>query len=115
MLSLWRRGQRNGTIRRLHYLKRGLFSAALEYSRMAGRIVNPRLVGIIEGVADQIKNTIGRRIFRFGLNLASAIVRNARVMRAFPLLRRWINDDSYVFWLGTDLLANKKAWLFIGG
>jgi hypothetical protein len=115
MLSLWRRGLRNGAIRRLHFLRRGLFSAALEYSKIAGRIVNPKLVDMIEGVADQIRSTIGRRIFRFGLNQASAIVRNTKAMEVFPSLRRWINDDSYVFWLGTNLLANRRAWLYIWG
>ena len=115
MLSLWRRGLRNGAIRRLHFLRRGLFSAALEYSKMAGRIVNPRLVGTIEGVADQIRNTIGRRIFRFGLNRASALEGNTKAMGTFPSLRRWMDEDSYIFWLGTELFAERRGWLLKWG
>jgi hypothetical protein len=112
MLLLWRRGLRNGAIRRLHYLKRGLFSAALEYSRMTGKIINSKLVEIIEGVADRIRNSIGKKIFNHGLDRARDLVTNAKVMRTFPVIRRWVNEGPYVFWLGTELLTNRRSWIW---
>jgi hypothetical protein len=113
MLALWRKGQRNGVLARLGHIKRGLFSAALEYSRMTGKIINPKLLEIIEGVADRIRNSIGRKIFRRGLDRARDLLNNAKVMRAFSVIRRWVNEGSYIFWLGTELLTNRRSWLII--
>lgn len=113
MLSLWGRGLRNGAMRRLPSLKRGLFRAALCYARMTGRIINPRLVEMIEGVADQIRNSIGRKIFNRGLDRARGLASNAKVMRAFPVIRGWLHEGSYVFWLGTELLTNRRSWIII--
>jgi hypothetical protein len=113
MLALWRKGQRNGVLARVGYIRRGLFSAALEYSRMTGKIINPRLVELVEGVADRIRNTIGRKIFNRGLDRAKYLVTNPKVMGAFPSIKGWINEGSYVFWLGTELLTNRRSWVFV--
>lgn len=113
LLQLWERARRNGALRKLGYVKRGLFSAALEYTRKVGEIVHPKLVGIIDGMADLIRNTIGRRIWRHGMNRARAWLNNAKVMAYFPHVRKWLCEDPYIFWLGTDLLAKRRAWVFL--
>ena len=110
LLSLWKRGMRNGAFRRMPLLKRGLFSAALEYTRTVGTIVNQKLIGMIMALADRIGKSLGRRIFLHGLGRASGFIQNGSMMRAFSAVRKWINEDSFVFWLGTDMLA-RRTWI----
>lgn len=111
MLSLWKRGHRNGTIRKLPILKRALFSAALSYAKMKGKIINQKLLAIIKGVADQLKMSISRKIFARGLQKASEILKNPKIVRIFPPLREWVNDDAYVFWLGME--PTVRSWIFV--
>ncbi len=80
---------------------------------MKGRILNRRLIEVIRGVADQIRNTIGRRIFSWGMERALNILRNARMMSIFPSLRKWVSHDPYIFWLGTDLLVKMRRWIWV--
>ena len=110
LLSLWTRGTRNGAIRRLGSLKKGLFRCALEYCRRLGPISNPKLIGIIEGIADRIRDTIGQRIWRRGLDLAHQWL-NGKVAALFPRVGRWLCEDPFLFWLGTDALVNQRLWV----
>ncbi len=110
---LWEKGRRNGALRKLSIMKRGLFSAALEYTRTVGEIVHPKLVGILQGMADLIHNTIGRRIWRRGINRAQAWLHNSKLMSIFPAITNWVSEDSYLFWLGTELLTRQRAWVFL--
>ena len=110
MLSLHRRGSRNGTIRRLPSLQKGLFCAALEYARTMGNIVNKRLIEMIRSVAEKFGLGLGRRIFNRGIERATKMLLNPK-MGVFLKLRKWIDCDSYVFWLGTDLLVRQKSWV----
>jgi hypothetical protein len=111
MLSLWRRGHRNGAIRKLTPIKRALFSAALSYAKMKGMIINQKLIGIVKGVAEQLKTSIGQKIFARGLLRSSEILKNSKMMRIFPFMGKWINDDAYVFWLGTEFTV--RSWIFV--
>jgi hypothetical protein len=112
LLYLWNQGKKNGALNRLGYLKRGLFSAALEYCKMMGKIAHPWLIEVIEGIAELIRNTVGQKIFRRGINRASAMIQNTRLMKIFPSLSKWIKSDAFVFWLGTDLLFQKDSWIW---
>ncbi len=78
-----------------------------------GEIVHPKLVGIISGMADLISNTIGRRIWRQGMKRAWAWLHNTKLMAFFPNVRKWLYEDAYIFWLGTELLAKQRAWVFL--
>lgn len=109
----WEKGRRNGALRKLSIMKRGLFSAALEYTRTVGEIVHPKLVGILQGMVELIHNTIGQRIWRCGVNRAQAWLHNAKLMSIFPAITGWLSEDSYLFWLGTELLAKQRAWVFL--
>jgi hypothetical protein len=110
MLSLQKKIFRNGAFRGLPLLQRGLFSAALEYAKLYGKIVNQRLVGMVRGVAEKFGRGLGRRIFDRGMERATAMFRNMRMV-SFPHLKRWIDCDSYLFWLGTDLLVRQRSWI----
>jgi hypothetical protein len=109
LLSLWKRGMRNGSLRRLPSIKRGLFSAAIDYSRIFGAIRNQELLRLLMGVADRIGKSLGQSIWDHGLRRALAQLRNERLRLIFPV-KQWINDDRYVLWLGTNIL-NKVKWV----
>jgi len=111
MLYLWNKGKRNGALRRLGYLRRGLFSAALEYCRMKGKIAHPRLVTLIESIAELIKNSIGAKILSRGKDRALEMIKNPHLNQIFPTFSEWVKINSYVFWLGTTLLEGKKTWI----
>jgi len=111
LLSLWKRGMRNGAIHRLPVIKRGLFSAAIDYSRLFGVIRNMDLIRMLDGVAERIGKRLGRRIWDNGLFRAASFLKNSTIMRIFPSVRRWISQDDYVFWLGTDLFNNRRKWI----
>ncbi len=111
LLSLWKRGSRNGALRKLGSLKKGLFKCALEYCRRLGPITNPKLIGIIEGIADRINETIGKRIWRRGFELAHQWLSNRRMLSIFPGIKRWLCVDEYLFWLGTDALVKHRMWI----
>lgn len=115
MLYLWNKGKKNGALSRLGNLRRGLFSAALEYCRMMGKIAHPKLVELVEGIAEFIRNTVGRKIFRRGIDRASAMIQNTKLMKIFPFISKWIKSDMFVFWLGTDQLSQKSSWIWFTG
>jgi len=112
LLSLWSRGSRNGALRRMPLLKRGLFSAALEYARTVGTIVNQKLIGMIMALAERVGKSVGQKIFSHGLDRALGFIKNAKMMLMFPTVWKWISEDSFVFWLGTEILVNRRAWMY---
>ena len=113
LVSLWKRGMRNGALRRLSPIKRGLFSAAIDYSRIFGVIRNGDLIRMIKGVADRIGKGLGQRIWEAGLARAAFMIKNAKVMKVFPSVLRWTNQDDYIFWLGTHMLTRQRAWVLL--
>jgi len=113
LFSLWKRGLRNGSLRRMPRLKQGLLSGALAYARMTGAIVNSKLIASIKAIAVNIRLRLGERIFFGGLERASAFARNMKLMQTFKVVGKWINNYAYLFWLGTDSLVNKRKWLLV--
>ena len=113
LVSLWKRGMRNGALRRLSPIKRGLFNAAIDYSRLFGVIRNGDLIRMLKGVADRIGKSLGQRIWGSGLARAAYMIKNANIVRAFPSVLRWINQDDYIFWLGTHMLTRQRAWVLL--
>jgi len=109
ILSLWKKSLRNGSFRRLPLIEKGIFRAALLYAKMKGKIINPRLVGMIKGVADRVCKTLRQRIFQHGLNRARLML-SGKCYRVFPVVRKWIDDDGYILWLGTDILVG-GSWI----
>lgn len=112
LLSLWKKGNRNGSLRRLGCLKRGLLRCTLEYCRRFGPVTSPRLLGAIAGIADRIADTVGRRIWRRGMDLAHQWL-GSRVATVFPSVKRWVCEDPFLFWLGTDALVNHRLWIMV--
>ena len=109
ILSMWRKGLRNGAFRRLPMIEKGVFRAALCYAKMKGRIINKRLVEMVKGVADRICKSLRQRIFEHGLERAWLML-SGKCYKIFPVVRKWIDDDAYILWLGTEILTNRHAW-----
>jgi len=65
---------------------------------------------MIKGMANQIMEHIGQRIFRRGLKRTREILNNVDMMQIFPFVKQWVNDESYIFWLGTELSVIKRSW-----
>ncbi|MDD1776129.1 MAG: hypothetical protein LUP94_02120 [Candidatus Methanomethylicus sp.] len=112
LLTLWKKGSRNGSLQRLSCLKKGLFSAALSYAKLGKNIVNSKLVLFIEDIADLIKNSLRRRIMNCGSERAIRIVQNPKIVDTAPEVRQWVKCDAFVFWLGTSVLT-KKSWILV--
>jgi hypothetical protein len=93
-------------------LKRGLFSAALEYTRTVGTIVNQKLIGMIMALAERVGKSLGRKIFSHGLDRALGFIKNVKMMHLFSTVRKWISENSFVFWLGTEILVNRRTWMY---
>jgi hypothetical protein len=112
ILSVWRKSLRNGSFRRLPLIEKGIFRAALCYAKMKGRIINPRLVGMIKGVADRVCKGLRRRMFEHGLNRAWNML-SGKCCKFFPAVRKWMDDEGYILWLGTDILV-RRSWVRVG-
>jgi hypothetical protein len=111
MLHIWNKGKRNGNLNKLSFLKRGAFRAALVFCQMKGMIRHPMLVKLVEGIAELIQNSIGRKIFTKGKVRASEIAKNHKLKRIFPSLIEWVKLTSYIIWLGTAFLKGKITWI----
>ncbi|MEM4214677.1 MAG: hypothetical protein QXZ28_05780 [Candidatus Methanomethylicaceae archaeon] len=110
LLSVWRKGVRNGLVRRLSLIEKGLFRAALCYSKMKGKIVNSLLIKMLNGIAERVSKSLRQRIFEHGIERAWVML-SGKCCKIFPIVRKWINDDIYILWLGTEILTSKRSWL----
>ena len=100
----FRKGMRNGNWRKLNFLDKSLFRAAMMYLRHHGNIVNEMLVKKLLGFIEMLKETKGMRIFRRGYEKAAALLQQGEEKGIFawaPSLRHWLKDSDYIFWLGT--------------
>ncbi len=101
LFTSYKKGVRNGNWRKLSRLEKALVRASLWYSRVQGAIRNEMLVGKLTALVDRLKATRGARIFRRGLEKAASLLSKGESVFAWaPLLRRWLQEPDYVFWLG---------------
>ena len=103
LFTSFKKGLRNGNWRKLNFLERALYRAAMEYAKHCC-IVNDMLVEKLLGVIERLKETKGMRIFRRGFKKAVALLEKGEEKGVFvwaPSLRHWLKDRDYVFWLGT--------------
>jgi len=59
----WRKGLRNGNWRKLRFLDKALYRAAMGYARYGRSIANRMLVEKLLGLIERLKETKGMRIF----------------------------------------------------
>jgi hypothetical protein len=99
----FKKGLRSGNWRKLNFLDKALYRAAMEYAKHCC-IVNEMLVDKLLGFIEKLKETKGKRIFKRGLKKAVAILEKGEENGVFawaPSLKKWLKDPDYVFWLGT--------------
>ncbi|MDI6811764.1 MAG: hypothetical protein QMD80_08920 [archaeon] len=99
-----RKGLRNGNWRKLNFLDKALYRAAMEYAKRGRSIVNGLLVEKLLVLVARLKETRGMRIFERGLKKAVEMLERGEDKGLFvwaPRLKDWLNDPSYIFWLGT--------------
>ena len=100
----FKKGLRNGNWRKLRFLDKALYRAAMWYAKRGRSIVNGLLVEKLLGLIERLKETKGKRIFRRGVKKAVEILEKGEANGVFvwaPSLRYWLKDRDYVFWLGT--------------
>jgi hypothetical protein len=108
--SYWRKGLRNGNWRKLSYLKKSFYRAALWYARVnvKGRIVNGIVVAMLEDIIGKLAETVKDRIFRVGLAKAEDMQKGyEEVFKWAPELKEWLRDPDYIFWLGICHFKNR--------
>ena len=110
LVGWMRRGFRNGGWRRLSRGEKGYFKVAVWYAKIKGRIVNARVVGLLQAIIEKIKATRSLQILQAGTAKAwKMLTQNSEVFKWCPTLRVWLLDRTYVFWLGLTELSTKYS------
>ena len=110
----FRRGLRNGNWRKLWFLDKALFRAAMGYAKHGRSIVNGKLTEKLLGLVARLKETKGMRIFKRGFERAAEMLEKGEenfegVFVWAPRLKDWLRDPDYIFWLGTNISFKKKS------
>ncbi len=104
LLHGFKKGLRNGNWRRLRFMDKALYRAAMWYARYGRSILNVELVAKLLGLIERLKETRGMIIFRRGFEKAVEMLDRGEEEGVFvwaPSLRYWLKEPDYVFWLGT--------------
>lgn len=110
LVGWMRRGFRNGGWRRLSQSDRGYLNAAIQYAKSKGKIVNARVVSLLQAIIEKIRLTRSVRILQMGMTKAEKMLTlNSEVFEWCPRLRVWLLDRNYRFWLGLVELSTKYS------
>ncbi|MBO3804005.1 MAG: hypothetical protein JTT11_09095 [Candidatus Brockarchaeota archaeon] len=100
---VWRKGFRNGNLRKLSRIERALYMASLSLAKMRGRIVNSRLVLQLLGIVSKLRETVGGRLILGAYRRAMELYNRYASIGLFdwaPQVKAWFQDPSYVLWVG---------------
>ena len=104
LFTCFKKGLRNGNWKRLRFLDKALYRAAMWYAKHGRSIVNELLLEKLSALTERLKETRGTRIFKRGFEKAIELLSKGEEKGVFawvPRLRDWLHDPDYVFWLGT--------------
>jgi len=104
LFTNFKKGMRNGNWKRLGFLDKALYRAAMWYVKRGGSIVNKSLLENLSILVERLKETKGMRIFKRGFRKAIEILNKSEEGGVFtwaPQLKYWLKDPDYIFWLGT--------------
>ena len=99
----FKKGIRNGNWKRLRFLDKALYRAAMWYVKRGGSIVNKSLLENLSILVERLKETKGMRIFKRDFKSALEMLEKGEEKGIFvwaPELRNWLRDPNYIFWLG---------------
>ena len=103
LFTNFKKGMRNGNWKRLRFLDKALYRAAMWYVKRGGSIVNEILVENLSALVERLKETKGMRIFKRGFEKALEMLNKSEEEEVFtwaPQLKYWLKDPDYIFWLG---------------
>jgi len=103
LITSLKKGLRNGNWRKLRFLDKALYRAAMGYAKHGRSIVNEKLVEKLLELVARLKETRGMRIFKRGYAKAVAMLDRGEEKGVFvwaPRLKDWLKDPDYIFWLG---------------
>jgi hypothetical protein len=106
LLSIWNRCLRNGSLRKLSKIEKAFLRASIVYSKIKGKIINEKLIEKIESIINKIGKSLKEKIFERGLEKAWIMLKG-KTYKIFPIVRKWINEDEYIIWLGTEIFVSK--------
>ena len=104
LIASFKKGLRNGNWRKLRFLDKALFRAAMGYAKRGRSIVDGKLLEKLLELVARLKETKGMRIFKRGYEKAVVLLEKGEEKGVFvwaPSLRCWLKDPDYIFWLGT--------------
>jgi len=102
LITSLKKGLRNGNWRKLGFLDKALFRAAMWYAKRGVSIVDEMLVEKLLGLVARLKETRGMRIFKMGFEKAVELLDKGNGIFVWaPRLKDWLKDPDYIFWLGT--------------
>lgn len=103
LLSHLKRGVRNGNWRRLNYIERAFYRAALAYAKLRGKIVNETVIRGLLQIIRKLCEIPLLHILKAGLNRAQVMRENFTLNGVFkwcPQAKKWLSDPAYIMWLG---------------
>lgn len=100
--TIFRKGLRNGNWKKLKFMDKALYRAAMWYAKHGRSIVGGLVVEKLLEIIEKLKETKGMRIFKGGLKRATAMLRYEKkgVFVWAPQVKEWLKDPDYIFWLG---------------
>ena len=104
LFTNFKKGVRNGNWKRLRFVDKALYRAAMWYVKHGGSIVSEMLAENLSALVERLKETKGMRIFRRGFRKAIEILDKGEEKEIFvwaPRLKDWLKEPDYIFWLGT--------------
>jgi len=114
----FKKGLRNGNWRKLRFMDKALYRAAMWYAKRRC-IVNGELMEKLLGFIEKLKETKGMRIFKRGFEKAVEMLEKGEEKGVFawaPSLKKWLKDPDYIFWLGTvrqKKMSKAEAQLYL--
>jgi len=104
LVGLRRRGLRNGNWGRLESGQRALFRCAMWVAKARGQICNAKLMVQVLRVALRLLENARSTILRSGRNRSTSMMANyskpGGVFGWAPKVKQWLNETSYVWYLG---------------
>jgi len=94
LYTSFRKGMRNGNWRKPNFLDKALYRASLWYAKRGRRVENGKLIEMLLGLVERLKETKGLRIFKFkrGFERAAEMLEKGEEKGVFVWAPRVKND-----------------------
>ncbi|MBS7658890.1 hypothetical protein KEJ20_07060 [Candidatus Bathyarchaeota archaeon] len=103
LVSIKRKGLRNGNWIKLRLMDKALFNCALALAKLRGKISNMDLMVKLASIILRLKETVKTSIVKLGLAKAQALKKLYSFKGVFnwcPSLKEWLKEPNYIIYLG---------------